>query len=503
MRKLILAIVLFSATLAVQAQKKEDKELAKRAKEAYKAAEDAFKKKDFKATIDQVDKSFESEKYKTDPKAWILRGNSYAELAIADSASKEDAVVEGNMAKMDESFNKAIELDKKQEVLLVEPKRREVYGRMLNFGVNAYNSSDIPAAARGFRRAHLATPLDTIALIYSLAAESALEDEKDYKKIEYYSRKLIDLAPAKDVSPYSALLDKYMNKDENMEEAMKILAMGRKYFPNDKYLQGQQINIYLKTNKIAEAVADLEKAKASETDPKQKFIYLINLGILYEQDKKLDQAEKSYKEALAIDPKNDEAIYSLGAFYYNKAVNIKKEADNMNIDEYKTKGQPILDKAKVQFNEALPYFKTAVDNKPTNLERLNALRTIYIITEKASEAMPAYVRALKMEPDNADILEGLVLVAEAANQPAQAAPYIEERVRKKPSDPELLNMLLRVYQKIGKEKVKDARPYFENAAKLEPNNIEILEGLSLIYYTIGMKKEADELEKKIEKLNKK
>jgi tetratricopeptide (TPR) repeat protein len=502
MRKLILAIVLFSAALAAQAQK-EDKELAKRAKEAFKAAEDAFKKKDYKATIDQVDKSFESEKFKADPKAWILRGNSYAELVIADTASKEDAVVEGNMTKMEESFKKAIDLDKKQEPLLVDPKRREVYGRMLNFGVNAYNGSDIPAAARGFRRAHLASPQDTIALIYSLAGESALEDEKDYAKIEYYSRKLIDLAPAKDVSPYSALLDKYLNKDNNMDEAMKILAMGRKYFPNDKYLQSQQINIYLKTNKVDEAIADLEKAKVSETDAKQKLVYLTNLGILYEQNKQFDQAEKNYKEALVLDPKNDEAIYSLGAFYYNKAANIKKEADNMNIDDYKTKGQPIIEKAKVQFNEALPFFKTAVDNKPTNLERLNALRTIYIITEKANEALPVYIRALKMEPDNADILEGLVLVAESANQPAQAAPYIEERVRKKPTDPELLNMLLRVYRKIGKEKVKDARPYFENAAKLDPNNIEILEGLSVIYYTIGMKKEADELEKKIEKLNKK
>lgn len=500
MRKLILSIVLFSAAFLAQAQK-EDKELTKRAKEAYKAAEAAFKKNEFKAAAEQVEKSFESEKYKTDPNAWILRGDAFAAMALADSASKEDASVEENIAKMNEAYKQAIALDKKLEILTIEPKRKFLYGNLLNYGVNTYRAEDIPAAARGFRRAHLIMPQDTLALIYALAAESAA-DERDFIKIDEYSTKLIELDPAKEVSAYYALMDKYMNREENLDKAMETLTKARKYFPNDKNLLLQQINIYLKTNKVGEAIADLEKAQAGETDPKQKFNLLINLGILYEQDKKYDQAERSYIEALKIDPKSDEAQYSMGAFYYNKAVNIKKEADNMNIDEYKAKGQLVLDKAKVQFNEALPFFKSAVANKPTNLERLNALRTIFIITEKPAEALPYYITALTMEPESDEILEGLVLVSEAANQPAQAVRYVEDKVRKKPTSAENLSLLLRLYQKIGKDKVKDARPYFENAVKLDPNNVEVLEGLSVIYYTIGMKKEADELEKKIEKLNK-
>ncbi|MCS7020101.1 MAG: tetratricopeptide repeat protein [Cytophagales bacterium] len=498
MKKLLLAVSVAAISYCGYAQK-EDKEVTARAKEAYKAAESAFKKKDFATAATEVDKSFESEKYKNDPKAWMFRGDIYAELAVADSANTDNNVVNKRVAIISESYAKAVELNKNYDLLYIQPKLQNIYAKYFNWGVAAYqNDNDFEKAAADFERANMLKPTDTLSAFFALVAASQ-NTKKDYNKIEELAQKCIKLG-VKDVSVYYALLDKYISIDQNYDKALAVLKEAREKNPTDKNLMFQQIQVYIKTGKEKEAIADLEKALETTTDPKERFPVALNLGILQENAKNLDAAEKAYKEAYALQPDNDDAIYSLGAFYYNKGAAIKKEADNMDMETFKKEGKAVIDRAKVYFEMALPFFQKTIVNNPDDMQRLGALNSIYNILEKPAEMLPYYKAAVEKNPDDATLMLSYIQAADKAGKIQEVVPLVEAAVKKRPTDVETLQNLLYVYEKT--KRIKDAEPWFKQAVSIYPDNIELLEGYSRILYTIGKKKEADAIEVKIEQLQK-
>lgn len=64
-----------------------------------------------------------------------------------------------------------------------------------------------------------------------------------------------------------------------------------------------------------------------------------------------------YTKALEVDPTNYDALYQMGAYYYNDAVEIKRQVNGMDMNEYKKTGKDLEAKLAVKYNEALPYFE--------------------------------------------------------------------------------------------------------------------------------------------------
>ena len=64
-----------------------------------------------------------------------------------------------------------------------------------------------------------------------------------------------------------------------------------------------------------------------------------------------------YTKALDVDPANYDALYQMGAYYYNDAVEIKRQVNSMDMNEYKKTGKDLEAKLAVKYNEALPYFE--------------------------------------------------------------------------------------------------------------------------------------------------
>jgi tetratricopeptide (TPR) repeat protein len=64
-----------------------------------------------------------------------------------------------------------------------------------------------------------------------------------------------------------------------------------------------------------------------------------------------------YTKALEVDPTNYDALYQMGAYYYNDAVEIKRQVNSMDMNEYKKTGKDLEAKLAVKYNEALPYFE--------------------------------------------------------------------------------------------------------------------------------------------------
>lgn len=64
-----------------------------------------------------------------------------------------------------------------------------------------------------------------------------------------------------------------------------------------------------------------------------------------------------YTKALEVEPTNYDALYQMGAYYFNDAQELKRQVNGMDMNEYKKTGKDIEAQLAVKYNEALPYFE--------------------------------------------------------------------------------------------------------------------------------------------------
>ncbi len=182
------------------------------------------------------------------------------------------------------------------------------------------------------------------------------------------------------------------SKKTSPEEAYPILENARKQFPDDLSLLFAEINHYLKLQKMNELIARLETAIKME--PTNVSLYSV-MGNVYDNlHQKItkdggDQAEADgyftksleyFNKAIELDPKNVEALYSIGALYYNKAALTSQKMNALN-EDYSKEGLKKFNDLKAlvfkQFDESLPYFQRAEAINPNDLNTLIALKEIY------------------------------------------------------------------------------------------------------------------------------
>ena len=86
--------------------------------------------------------------------------------------------------------------------------------------------------------------------------------------------------------------------------------------------------------------------------------------------KKVDAAEEAYKQAIAIQPDNVNALNSLGSLYYAQGANtLKTDAEKAKVEFKEAKGY--LDKLIPLLSADKPAQKKMMDNAKTILDFIN------------------------------------------------------------------------------------------------------------------------------------
>ncbi len=187
---------------------------------------------------------------------------------------------------------------------------------------------------------------------------------------------------------YEALINLYKEEDPALSE--RYLKEAREKYPNDAALLYAEINYLLAKGELVNLIVKLEQAL--QLDPENISIY-ITLGQIYDklyQDQSATDpvaAEESfikamsyYQQALTKDAKNFDAIYSIGALWYNKAAAYSIELNELSND-YTPAGTKKYDVKKAQMDEtfvkALPFFQQAEEINPKDANTLIALKEIY------------------------------------------------------------------------------------------------------------------------------
>jgi tetratricopeptide (TPR) repeat protein len=131
--------------------------------------------------------------------------------------------------------------------------------------------------------------------------------------------------------------------------------------------------------------------KANSPDKAKTEKDLADLQSKYDATKK--DILGSYQKALAAEPENYDALFNLGVIYFNEAVVMKSEVDNMNMQQYQKTGKEAEGLFCGVFKKAKPYFEKAVKAKPDMEEASTTLETLNSVLSQLEEKKVKCVEA--------------------------------------------------------------------------------------------------------------
>lgn len=367
--------------------------------------QNAEKLNEAKQKIDQAIQTAEAQGMVS---AWITRGDIYSTILQRDMAKrmvdpKAQLTGDNDALVAFEAYKNAYDNAnaKKYEKSDAVKGMMEVQGHLVNIGVVKFEAAEYEKAFKSFQASLLAheillansqkTVLETNEqyenqlYVTGLSAQQAKRNEDALK----YYNELYNKGAAK-AGVYEGL---YLIKQEAGDEAgaMKILSEGRTKHPDDSGLLFAEINVYLKKGKLDELTGRLKEAIQKEPTNIGLYVTLGNVyDNLYQSSVKekneakateyFEEAKKYYTQATEKDPKNVDAVYSLGALYYNKAA-VRTQEMNALPDDFSSAGlkklQTMKNEVMALFELALPHFQKAESLDPNDLNTLIALNEIY------------------------------------------------------------------------------------------------------------------------------
>lgn len=340
-------------------------------------AEMNLKKNILDKAKEHIDLAAQHDKTKDKSKMFLLRGRIYQ--AIFLDSGKWQNIAQNPESVVVESFNQYKEKEGKKGAAKSDSLINNFYAHSLNKGAKAYEKNDFKSAQRYFKAGASMIPTDTLALYYlGVASQQA----QDYNTAKEAYTKMLQLG-SKNKDLYSNLIYIARNVDKNEDKALEVVREARKAFPNDQNYAQEELNILITTGKLDEAKKGLEEAISKEPNNPT---YYYNLGFLYDQAKDAAKATEYYKKALEINPDYFEANFNLGVLHYNKAAEILKEVNAMDLKTYNKSGKTKEAEGVALLKEALPYFEKAHAANTEDMAVVETLQTIYSRLNRTADA---------------------------------------------------------------------------------------------------------------------
>lgn len=338
--------------------------------------------------MEAIEPTITHEKTMGDAKTWFFRGRIYQ--AIYETKEEKYKSLHPNPLQIAfESFLKCLELDEKNYHTDLVLQYLDIEGKQfVNEGITKYNAKDYAGALQAFQNTIKASNVEQIKRTDSLAiyyAGACAENVGDLPLAEKYYRQAIDINYK--AEPAYVRLVRMYSAAGNDEKSFELLKEARQKFPNNQTLVTDEVNVYLKKDQHAEAMKALEVAIEGEpNNASLHFAYgFVNDRLAAKEieanpkgseayDAYIAAAEKSYSKSVELDGENFDAIYNLGALYFNQAVKMQ-EAANM-IDDTK-KYEAAKAEADKVFDKSLPILEKAYKLNPDDKGVLISLKQLY------------------------------------------------------------------------------------------------------------------------------
>jgi len=335
-----------------------------------------------------IDEASVHEKTAPEAKTWFYRGQIYQ--AIYETQDPKFKALSNNaLEEAYQAFTKCNALDDKKFHADMTFKYLDVQGRQfVNEGIVGYNEKRYDAALKAFENTIAITNLPETKRVDSLAiyyAGACAEMAGNLVKAEKYYRQAIAVN-YKAEQAFVRMVRMFADAGER-DKAFSIVKEGRAQFPNNQSLVTEEVNTYLASDRHVEAMDALNVAIG--LDPKNFSLHFA-LGFVHdrlaakalekdpkggaEYDKHLADAEKSYKTSIELNGENFDAVYNLGALYFNRAVKLNEVANG--IDDMK-KFEAARKVADAVFDQSMPILEKAYALNGMDKGVLISLKQLY------------------------------------------------------------------------------------------------------------------------------
>ena len=372
MKKIALLLALNFVAMAAFAQ-------GKNVRRADRSLEDG----ELKEAKNYIDEAVKHEKTMDDGKTWYTKGRVYKALAFSDDPNFQE-LADNPFKEAVEAFNKAQKMEKENSTyhLFSGQALQEMWSLKLNEGAELYQEGNYEQAIEAFDKTKVIFPEDTTGYLYAgVAAMQGGMYEEATKN--YY--KLLNELDYHHLDVYTSLLWIERNQNDDLEKALDLVREAREKYPDNRDLMKEEINLLITLEQVDEARDKLEQAIEAEPDnPSLHY----SLAYLYDETGENEKAVEAYKKAIELNPDYFEANFNLAVYYFNKGVEILKEANNMDLETYQEKGKEIVAKADKFIEKAIPYLEKAHEIQPEDLTVIETLATAYAelnMEEKAEE----------------------------------------------------------------------------------------------------------------------
>lgn len=286
-----------------------------------------------------------------------------------------------------DSFKKAQELDEKGRA---DKKLSEDLSRLkylyITEGTSNYTKKEYTKSASYFEKAvkigedPLVNNVDTIVIYYAgLSAQVGGDHEK---AIELY-KKALEYNYGNDGNIYYNIFEAYSQLGK-AEEGAEYLKEGFVKYPKNQGVLYGLINYYIAQGDDPELVLDYIH-KAMESDSNEPSLHFAE-GTLHDKLENFERAEAAYKKAIELKPDFFDALYNLGALYFNAGVKFLEEANKVparEVDKY----DEVMAKANVEFRKSIVPMEKAHEVDPQNMAVIETLRNLYFRYRNESESI--------------------------------------------------------------------------------------------------------------------
>lgn len=286
-----------------------------------------------------------------------------------------------------ESIKKAVEIDvngKKNKK--IQEDLTKLKGLYVNEGSNCYSFKDYKNAFLNFKKVIEIGQLPQLnqkdtAIFYYAALSAQLANE--YENAITFYKEAIALNFTSEGSAYYNIYDAYKSLGK-ADEGVSYLEEGFVKFPKNSNILFSLINHYInKGDDPSKILTYMDKALVD--DPNNASLYFAK-GTVHDRLNDSEEAVKSYKKAIEIDPKFFDAYYNLGAVYYNNGVKLIEEANKVPAKEVE-KYDALMARANDEFKKSLPYMEKAYEVNNNSKEAVEALKNIYFRFRSENEDM--------------------------------------------------------------------------------------------------------------------
>lgn len=213
--------------------------------------------------------------------------------------------------------------------------------------------------------------------IMIFSAAKTADFSGDYATAKKFYEKALSIGFYSKGDAFISLANIYSN-EKNFDKAKEVLNLGLQKMSENQQVLVNLIQLYIDTNDDVNKILTLLH-EAQKNEPNNVSLYNAEASV-YDQRGETDKAAALYSKAFEIDPSNAWSIFSAGAAFYNKAIDLAAAQSELPLDDQEGYDKLSNDIEKYLLASIEPFekaFEGAGEDMELKMASANTLKQVY------------------------------------------------------------------------------------------------------------------------------